>query len=214
MFEKEKEKVLTTALRLKEYRLIALSGGNVSLRIDDGHILVTPSGMDYSEMDASDICIVDIDGNVVEGTRRISVDTEALLYIYKNMPEVNAIIHTHQVYATAVGAVEDKLRSVVTTLPNATLGDVNVAPFSSAASLEMGINSVKYLDGKRAVILKNHGVVTVGSTIKEALYAAVYLEDAAKTYILAKAIGNPVLLDQAQVDQAVEVFTHYGQDKI
>lgn len=211
MFESEKAQVLETALELKEYKLVALSGGNVSRRIDDGHILVTPSGMGYDKMGPEDICIVNIDGDLVEGKRKISVDTEALLYIYKQMPEVNAIIHTHQVYATAVGTVEDKLPSVVTTLPNATLGNVNVAPFSSAASLEMGIETVKHIDGKRAVILKNHGVITVGATLKEALYAAVYLEDAAKTYIVAKSIGKPVLLDDMQISQAVEVFSRYGQ---
>jgi L-ribulose-5-phosphate 4-epimerase len=82
------------------------------------------------------------------------------------MPEVNAVIHTHQVYASAVGLVEDVLPAAVTILPNACLGPVMVAPFSSAASLEMGITVVKYINNKRAVILKNHGVITVGGTLK------------------------------------------------
>jgi len=211
MFEKEKAQVLETALALKEYRLIALSGGNVSYRVDRNNILVTPSGMDYTHMTPGDICIVDPQGNLVEGERRISVDTEALLYIFEHMPEIGAIIHTHQVYATAVGVTEDVLPSVVTTLPNAALGNVNVAPYSSAASLMMGIEVVNHLGGKRAVILKNHGVVTVGASLKEALYAAVYLEDAAKTYILAKSIGVPAILNDEQIQRAVEVFSDYGQ---
>lgn len=211
MYNNIKRDIIDTALKLKEYNLIALSGGNVSVRTEEGHILITPSGMSYEGMVEDDIIVMDIDGKIVEGTRRPSVDTEPILYIYKNMPHVNAVIHTHQVYATAAGLIGDQLPAAVTTLPNATLGPVNVAPFSSAASLEMGIQTVKHIDGKRAIILKNHGVITVGETLKKALYAAVYMEDAAKTYLMAKMVGNPIILTQAQVEEAVEVFEHYGQ---
>lgn len=214
MYENEKKEIIKTALLLKEYRLIALSGGNVSFRTQEGHVLATPSGMLYETMVPEDVVVLGIDGNIIEGTRRVSVDIEAILYILKNIPEVNAVIHTHQVYASAVGLVEDELPAAVTTLPNACLGPVTVAPYSSAASLEMGITTVKYINNKRAVILKNHGVVTVGGTLKEALYAAVYLEDAAKTYIMAKSIGTPAILDAEQVEVAVEKFRpeKYGQN--
>ncbi len=214
MYENEKKEIIKTALLLKEYRLIALSGGNVSFRTQKGHVLATPSGMLYETMVPEDVVVLNIDGNIIEGTRRVSVDIEAILYILKNIPEVNAVIHTHQVYASAVGLVEDELPAAVTTLPNACLGPVTVAPYSSAASLEMGITTVKYINNKRAVILKNHGVITVGGTLKEALYAAVYLEDAAKTYIMAKSIGTPAILDAEQVEVAVEKFRpeKYGQN--
>lgn len=214
MYENEKKEIIETAMQLRKYDLIALSGGNVTLRNNKGHVMVTPSGMPYETMALEDIVIIDEDGNVLEGTRKISVDTEAILYILKNMPEVNAVIHTHQVYASAVGLVEDELPAAVTTLPNACLGPVTVAPYSSAASLDMGIKAVKYIGNKRAVILKNHGVITVGGTLKEALYSAVYLENAAKTYIMARAIGTPAILDKEQVELAVEIFNKpgsYGQ---
>lgn len=211
MYEIEKKEIIKTALMLKEYRLISLSGGNVSIRTESNHILITPSGMMYETMIPDDIVALDLSGSIVEGTRRVSVDVNAILYIYNNISETNAIIHTHQPYATAVGLVEKELPAAVTTLPNATLGPVSVAPYSSAASLEMGIHTVKYINNKRAVILKNHGVITIGKTLKEALYAAVYLEDAAKTYILAKSIGNPKILNSEQIRVAVEKFQDYGQ---
>ncbi|TVR67171.1 MAG: class II aldolase/adducin family protein [Spirochaetaceae bacterium] len=210
MYETEKQQVIRTALQLKEYHLIALAGGNVSLRIGS-HILVTPSGMTYDSLVPDDIIVMTIDGTIVEGERKPSVDTIALLYIFEKLPEVNAIIHTHQVYATAAGLVCDVLPCAVTTLPNATLGEVNVAPYSSAASLEMGIETVKYLNGKRAVILKHHGVVTVGANLKEALYAAVYLEDAAQTFLVARSVGEVPVLNSEQIEAAVEVFRTYGQ---
>lgn len=211
MFEKEKREIINTALALKENRLIALSGGNVSLKIDESHILVSPSGMDYVGMIEDDIIVMDADGIIVEGKRRPSVDTIALLYIYKNMPNVNAIIHTHQVYATAVGLIADELPAAVTTLANATLGPVKVAPYSSAASVNMGIETVENIGDKRAVILKHHGVITVGETLKQALYAAVYMEDAAKAYLVAKTAGNPAVMNDQQIEEAVEVFRNYGQ---
>lgn len=212
MYTTEKNQVIDAGIKLHDYHLISLSGGNVSLRINN-HILVTPSGMTYQELVTDDIVVMNLDGSIVEGERRPSVDTVALLYIYNNMPEVNAVIHTHQVYATAVGLISDTLPAVVTTLVNATVGPVTVAPFSSAASLDMGIETVRHLNGKRAVILKQHGVITVGSTLKEALYAAVYMEDAAKTYLVAKAVGEPPVLNAQQIQDAVDSFKVYGQIK-
>ncbi|WP_066644523.1 class II aldolase/adducin family protein [Christensenella timonensis] len=206
-----KKAVIDTALKLKEYHLISLSGGNVSLRLEDGNILVTPSGMDYEAMVESDVLLMDPQGNILGGGRRPSVDTVALLYIYEHLPKVNSIIHTHQVYATAVGLIEDVLPAAVTTLANVTLGEVNVTQYSSAASVDMGIQTVEYLNDKRAVILKNHGVITVGEDLKQALYAAVYLEDAAKTYLVAKMAGKPSILNSMQVHEAVEAFKGCGQ---
>jgi L-ribulose-5-phosphate 4-epimerase len=213
MYESEKREIINAGLALKEYNLIALSGGNVSMRLSNGQLLVTPSGMAYDGMVEDDVVVMDIDGNVVEGGRRPSVDSLALLHIYRKMDRVNAIIHTHQVYATAISLVFDKVPNAVTTLANACAGEVNVAPFSSAASLQMGVETVDHIGDSNAVILKNHGVITVGGSLKEALYAAVYLEDAVKTYFVAKSMGEPTLLTDEQFKEAVEVFKDYGQKK-
>jgi L-ribulose-5-phosphate 4-epimerase len=212
VYETERQHIIDVGIALDRYRLISLSGGNVSMRIG-GHILVTPSGMSYETLVPQDVVVMDPEGKVIEGERRPSVDTVALLHIYAHMPEVNAIIHTHQPYATAVGLVMDELPAFCTTLVNATLGAVKVAPYSSAASLDMGIRTVEHIGDKRAIILRNHGVVTVGPTLKDALYAAVYLEDAARSYCAARAMGKPRTLTPAQVAEAVESFRHYGQGK-
>ncbi len=214
MRDELKKELIHSGIKLDRYGLVALSGGNLSARADDGSIIVTPSGMDYDSLCADDMVVLDLDGKVIEGRRRPSVDTVALLHIYKNLSEVNAIIHTHQIYATAVGLVEERLPVITTFLANTTLGDVMVAPYSSAASEDMGMQVVKHLEGKRAVILRNHGVVTVGKNIREALYAAIYLEDAAKCYVAARTIGTPIELNAEQVRQAVKVFQNYGQPRI
>ncbi len=212
LYESERRQIIETGMALDRYRLISLSGGNASMRIGQ-HVLVTPSGMAYETLVPQDVVVMDLTGRIVEGERRPSVDTVALLHIFNKMPAVNAIIHTHQPYATAVGLVMDELPAFCTTLVNATLGAVKVAPYSSAASLDMGIMTVENIGDKRAVILRNHGVVAVGPTMKDALYAAVYLEDAARSYIAARSLGTPRLLTEEQVAEAVEVFRHYGQGK-
>lgn len=214
MYDKEKKEVINAGIKLDRYGLIALSGGNVSLKVDEDRVLVTPSGMIYEELEIDDIILMDLSGKVIEGTRKASVDTKALLYIYNNMPEINAVIHTHQPYATALGLVEEEFKCNLTTLANATKGSVNVCPFSSAASEQMGIEAVENLNGKLAVILKNHGVITVGNSLKQALYSCVYLEEAAKTYCIAKSMSdNVAMMTEEQIEQAVKIFDYYGQGK-
>ena len=211
MYSKQKRMIIHTALEIKQSGLISLSGGNVSMRMPNGHILITPSGTSYETMKARDVVVIDSKGNRIEGKLRESVDTVALLYIYEHMPKVNAIIHTHQPYATAVGLLGDVFPAAVTTLANVTLGEVNVAPYCSAASLDMGVQTVNYIGERRAVILKHHGVITIGKDLKEALYAAVYMEDAAKTYLAAKAAGEPAIMTQEQTQDAVNIHKTYGQ---
>lgn len=211
MFEKEKAKIIETGIKMDRYGLIALSGGNVSWRMPTGEILITPSGMIYEDMVPEDVLVMDLKGNIIEGTRKSSSDTEGILYIFNNKKDINAVIHTHQPYATAIGLVQDKFEVNLTTLANACGGDVQVTPFSSAGSVDMGKDTVKYLGDSLAVILSNHGVIAVGKDLKKALCAAVYLEEAAKTFLAAKSVGEPKKMSKEQVQQAVEIFHYYGQ---
>lgn len=215
MFETQKQEVLNAALKLDRYGLIALSGGNVSWRMDSGEVLVTPSGMIYDDMVPEDILVVDLDGNIIEGERKASVDTEALLYIYKNMPRVNAVIHTHQPYATGLGLVMDELPCNLSTMANATEGPVAVAEYGDPGSLSMGVEAVKAIGDRLAVVLKHHGVIAVGRDLRQALFSCVYLEEAAKTVSVALSTGMPMAtMTHEQIDEAVAVFHRYGQKPI
>ena len=215
MFDTQKQEVLNAALKLDRYGLIALSGGNVSWRMDSGEVLVTPSGMIYDDMVPEDILVVDLDGNIIEGERKSSVDTEALLYIYKNMPQVNAVIHTHQPYATGLGLVMDELPCNLSTMANATEGPVAVAEYGDPGSLSMGVEAVKAIGDRLAVVLKHHGVIAVGRDLRQALFSCVYLEEAAKTVSVALSTGMPMAtMTQEQIDEAVAVFHRYGQKPI
>jgi L-ribulose-5-phosphate 4-epimerase len=214
MCEKEKADVLKACIRMDKYGLIALSGGNVSLRMENDLVIVTPSGMIYDDMVPEDMLVVDMEGNIVEGNRKASVDTLALLYIFKHRPDINCVIHTHQPYATGLGLVMDEIPCNLTTLANATQGPVKVAPYSSAASIQMGIEAVENLGDQLAVVLKHHGVIGVGNSLKQALYSVVYLEEAAKTIYIAMSIDKDKMpmFNQDQIDRAVRVFKYYGQE--
>ncbi|NBI11620.1 class II aldolase/adducin family protein [Colidextribacter sp. OB.20] len=185
--------MIKTAMELKYYRLISLCGGNVSVRLDDGNFLITPSGMEYDNMKPEDICKVNSKGEVIEGKWRASSDTLAILYIFENMPEMNAVIHTHQPYATAISLVEDEFPPCCVTQIDALRGKVSVAPFTISGDKGMGPLTCEYMENSFAVILKNHGVMAVGVDLKKCLYAAVYLEESAKTYCIARSMSNPVV---------------------
>lgn len=212
MYEKEKQQVLDTALKLDRYGLVALSGGNVSARMEDGLVLVTPSGMIYDDMVADDVLVVDMDGNVVEGERKPSVDTEALLYILRKMPKVNAVIHTHQPYATGLGLVMDEIPCNLSTMANAVEGPCRVADYGDPGSLSMGVQAVEAIGDQLAVVLKHHGVIAVGRDMRQALFSCVYLEEAAKTVSVALSTGLSMAeMTDAEVAEAVAVFHRYGQ---
>ncbi|MCF0145031.1 MAG: class II aldolase/adducin family protein [Eubacterium sp.] len=211
MYEAIKQEMLDAALEMKRNNLITLAGGNVSVRMPNGDIIITASGMNYEDMTTDDFIVFDKDKNIIEGTRRTSVDTPALFHIYDNMPNVNAILHTHQPYATAVGLISDELPACLTTLANTTLGAVNVAPYAPPGNLSMGELTVDYIGERLAVILKHHGVIAVGEDLHQALYAAVYLEISAQTYLAAAAVKEPALLTKEQNDECAEIFKRVGQ---
>lgn len=212
MFETEKADVLRVALEIKKNRLVSLSGGNVSMRLGDGQYLVTPSGMDYEGMCPDDVCLIDGAGRLLEGCRKPSSDTSALIYIYEHMPNVNAIIHTHQPWATAVGFYTDVLPEFLVTVIDACHAPVQVAPFTPSSQIGMGITTVEYAGEASAVILKHHGVVAFGKDLTEALYSAVYLEESAQTFVLAKSMGAEIPPIAPELIRAEKMgWLNYGQ---
>ena len=173
MFEEQKKQILDAALEIKANRLISLSGGNVSMRVGENRYLVTPSGMRYETMTPADICLIDENCNVVEGTRKPSSDSSALIYMFQHMPHINAIIHTHQPWATAAGFAVDELPEFQVTIIDACRNPVKVAPFTPSSAIGMGILATEYAGDSLAVILKHHGVVAFGANMEEALLAEI-----------------------------------------
>lgn len=203
-YEAERRSVIEAAKQMEHYRLISLCGGNVSVRMPDGNILVTPSGMGYDSMQPEDICVLDANGEPIECRYRPSSDTAALVYVFQRKPEIHALIHTHQPYATAVGFVTDYFPPCLVTQIDALRGGVYVAPFTVSSDIGMGILTVEYARDSLAVILKGHGVMAMGPDLECCLTAAVYLEESAQTYLAAlsahaviEALPNEVVAAEA-----------------
>ena len=199
MFSEMKKEIIEAGILLDRYELVSLTCGNLSVRMPTGEILVTPSGMMYEKMVEDDMIVMDIDDNVIEGTRKPSSDTPAILHIFRERPDINAVT---------------EFRVCITALANAAGGNVPITPYSAAGSIDMGIDTVKYVGNGHAVILSQHGVMTVGKDLNQALYAAVYLEEAAKCYLAARAAcvnGEIKQMSDAQIQQMVDVFQYYGQ---
>ncbi|MCI9600169.1 MAG: class II aldolase/adducin family protein [Lachnospiraceae bacterium] len=212
MFEKEKKQVLDAALEIRRCSLVSLSGGNISMRVGEDRYLVTPSGMIYEQMVPEDVCLIDGTCRVVEGNRKPSSDSSALVYLFEHMPKVQAVIHTHQPWATAAGFAADEIPDFLVTIMDACRNPVRVAPFTPSSAVGMGKLAVEYAGDSLAVILKHHGVITWGGDLQEALYAAVYLEEAAKTYVLAKAMGVQIpALPPELIAQEKAGWETYGQ---
>jgi len=212
VYREERQHLIDCARKMERYGLVVLSGGNVSMRMPDGNFLVTPSAMGYDNMQPEDIVLIDASGRTLDGIRRPSSDSAALLYIFNHRPDINVVLHTHQPYATALGLVCDQLPADFVTVIDELNGAVAVAPFTRSSDEGMGQLTVQYAGSARAVILKHHGAMAFGKNIDQALSAAVYLEDACKSYLAALATGREIAkLTADQIADESHERGYYGQ---
>jgi L-ribulose-5-phosphate 4-epimerase len=200
---------------LPRWELVVWTAGNVSARVPDRNLLVIkPSGVTYEELAPEDMVVTDLDGNLVDGNLAPSSDTAAHAYVYKHMPEVGGVVHTHSTYATAWAARGEPIPCVLTMIADEFGGEIPVGPFALIGDDSIGRGLVDTLRTSRstAVLMQNHGVFTVGPTAKAAVKAAVLCEDVARTVHIARQLGEPLPLTQAQIDSLYHRYQNvYGQ---
>lgn len=195
--------------------LVVWTGGNVSARVPGEELfLIKPSGVDYDDLGAADMILCDLDGEVVEGSRAPSSDTAAHAYVYRNMPQVGGVVHTHSTYATAWAARAEAIPCVLTAMADEFGGDIPVGPFAIIGDDSIGRGIVDTLTGhrSRAVLMRNHGPFTIGRDARDAVKAAVMLEDVARTVHIARELGMPVPIPQDKIDALFDRYQNvYGQ---
>ena len=200
---------------LVENGLVAWTSGNVSARVPGSDLLVIkPSGVGYDDLTPESMVVCDLDGTRVDGDLSPSSDTASHAYIYRHMPEVGGVVHTHSRYATAWAARGEPIPCVLTAMADEFGGEIPVGPFAPIGGEEIGRAVVATLAGHRspAVLLRSHGVFTVGATPGDAVKAAVMCEDAACTVLLASLRGELTPLPQDQVDALYRRYQEeYGQ---
>ena len=202
-----REEVTRLHEELVRNELVVWTAGNVSARVPGADLFVIkPSGLAYEDLSPENQVVCDLDGNTIANTpgwdRLPSTDTAAHAYIYRSMPEVGGIAHTHSPYATSFAARGQSVPCVLTAMAQEFGGEIPVAGFATIGDDSIGRAIVGTLTGHRspAVLLKNHGVFTLGSTAGDAVRAAVIAEDSARTVHLALQHGTPELLAQAEID--------------
>jgi L-ribulose-5-phosphate 4-epimerase len=200
---------------LTHNHLVVWTAGNVSARVPGEDLLVIkPSGVSYDELSADAMVVCDLNGNLVEGDRRPSSDTAAHAYVYRHMPEVGGVVHTHSTYATAWAARGEAIPCVLTMAADEFGGAIPVGPFALIGDDSIGQGIVETLRHSRskAVLMQNHGPFTVGNDADAAVKAAVLLEDVARTVHVSRQLGEPLAIDPAAVDSLYDRYQNvYGQ---
>ncbi len=200
---------------LVRYNLVVWTAGNVSARVPGEDLLVIkPSGVSYDELAPHNMIICDLDGNVVEGDHAPSSDTAAHAYVYRHLPEVGGVVHTHSTYACAWAARGEAVPCVLTAMADEFGAEIPVGPFALIGDDSIGRGIVDTLKGHRspAVLMQNHGVFTIGKDAKAAVKAAVMCEDVARTVHLSRQLGEPLPIAQADIDSLNFRYQNvYGQ---
>lgn len=199
--------------RMWEAGLVVWTGGNISQRVDEG-FLIKPSGVDYDQLTPDSMVLCDLDGRVLAGGHAPSSDTAAHAYVYRNLPDVGGVVHTHSNYACAFAAVGQPIPCILTAIADEFGGDIPVGPFAIIGDDSIGRGIVETLSGHRsaAVLMRQHGVFTIGRDARSALKAAIMCEDNAKSAAIALQLGRPERLPQAAIDALFNRYQNvYGQ---
>jgi L-ribulose-5-phosphate 4-epimerase len=200
---------------LPNNKLFVWTSGNISARDpDSGLVVIKPSGVKFTELTPENMVVVSLDGKVVEGTHKPSSDTASHCYIYRHMPEVNGVVHTHSRYATAFAAVGREIPCVTTAMGDEFGGPIPCGRFALIGGEEIGQVVVETLRESRspACLLQNHGVFATGHTAAAAVKAAIMTEDYAAIVWTALQIGVPIPIDQSDIDRLYDRYQNvYGQ---
>lgn len=208
---------------LPRWELVVWTAGNISQRVvvdplgvagDSDLFVIKPSGVLYDDLTAESMVVCTLDGTPVAGDRTPSSDTAAHAYVYRHMPEVGGVVHTHSTYATAWSARAEPVPCVLTMMADEFGGDIPVGPFALIGDDAIGRGIVETLRGSRsrAVLMRNHGPFTVGKDAMAAVKAAVLVEEVARTVHIARQLGEPRRLAAADIDSLYERYQNaYGQ---
>ena len=195
--------------------LVVWTAGNVSERVPGANLFVIkPSGVSYDELSPESMVVCDLDGTLVDGTRAPSSDTAAHAYVYRHLPEVGGVVHTHSTYATAWAARGEPVPCVLTMMADEFGGEIPIGPFALIGDDSIGRGIVETLRGSRsrAVLMRNHGPFTVGRDARAAVKAAVMCEEVARTVHIARQLGEPLAIDQQDIDALYARYQNvYGQ---
>ena len=213
MLETLRDQLFQLHLELPKHNLVAWTSGNVSARDPGtGLVVIKPSGVRYERLRPEHMVVVDLDGRIVEGVLKPSSDTASHLYIYRHRPDVGGVVHTHSTYASAFAAVGRPIPVYLTAQADEFGGPIPCGGFALIGGEEIGQVVLEAIGNSCAVLLKNHGVITIGRDAEAAVKAAVMVEDVARTTFVALQLGQPDEIPPEAIAKLHHRYTHvYGQ---
>lgn len=206
-----REEIVQYSRQLVTSGLTIGTGGNISVYDPETHLFaITPSGVDYFEMNPEDVVVLDIDGNVVEGTRKPSSEVELHRIFYVKRPDIRAVVHAHSTYCTVLAT--NRMELPASSYLVAFAGkNVRCGEYASFGTPELAENTFQAMEGRQAALMANHGLITGAESLLRAFDIAQQIEFCAKVYVKAKAIGTPVILDDDEMERMIVRFQTYGQ---
>lgn len=211
LLENERTEIVRFGGKMLAARLTTGTGGNLSIfNRREGRIAISPSGIEYDDMLPEDVPVVDTAGVAVEGRRKPSSELDFHRALYRKRPDVRAVVHTHSVYATTMACLNWEIPAVHYLVAFSGL-KVPLAPYATFGTAELAENVAGAIGAYNAVLLANHGLVTVGPDLATAFAVAEEIELVARIYYQAKCIGEPVILPDGEMSRVVEKFAVYGR---
>lgn len=205
MYENVKKEIRSVSVEMLKTGLVSGTAGNVSARAEH-YVAITPSAKNYLAMKAEDVMVIDMDGNVVEGTLNPSSEMLMHLEIYRRREDVQAIMHTHSIYASVLAVIHKSLPPIIDELVPKLGGEVRVSKYAMPGTRELANNVTDALEMRSAALIANHGAVTCGKTLKEALDSAILLERVSKIYLLALHHGEPAILPEDVLENETDIW--------
>lgn len=198
---------------LKDNNLVLWTSGNVSARDPEtGYVVIKPSGVLFDDLTAESIVVVDLDGKVIEGDYKPSVDTASHLYVYRHRDDVNGIVHTHSAYATSFAITGEPLEIYTTTSAAVFGGPIPISDFATIGEEEIGQEIVEKIGDSTAILIRNHGVFTIGPDYKSALKTSIVLEETAQSVHYAMCREKIEPLSEDVIKKGYEIYNDtYGQ---
>jgi len=211
LMQHEREEVAFFGRKLITSKLTTSSGGNLSvINRQDGLVAIKPTGIDYLEMRPEDVVVINLEGEIVDGNLKPSSEVNMHLGLLKVRPDINAVVHTHQVYATTLACLNWEIPAVHY-LVGFSGNKVPVAPYATYGTPELAQLTIEAIGNYNACLMANHGIVTVGATLAAAFNVAEELELVAQLYYQSMCIGEPKIISDKEMEAVVQKFATYGQ---
>ncbi len=213
LLEKLRREVYEGNMMLPRNGLVTWTSGNVSGRdAQTGYVVIKPSGVRYEELSAENMVVLDLEGHVIEGTLKPSVDAATHLYVYRHRADVHGMVHTHSPFATAFAALGRPIPVYLTAMADEFGGPIPVGAYAQIGEEQIGMEILRSIGSSPAILIKNHGVFTIGPTVMAAVKAAVMTEDVARTVFYALQLGQPDEIPPDEVQRAHRRYVEkYGQ---